>query len=89
MNKEDLNDVAQTLAEATGLFSVLQERLEDLIEISMTDKPEKDSQVAYEVIRSREAYQALDSSILDKLIDSRRLLEAGMKQGGDDDGQRA
>ncbi|MFD1483876.1 hypothetical protein ACFQ5J_01260 [Lacticaseibacillus baoqingensis] len=39
--------------------------------------------VLLEVTRSSGTCEALLSCMMDKIIDSRRLLEAGMKKGGD------
>ncbi|MFC2675197.1 MAG: hypothetical protein ACFN39_02030 [Lacticaseibacillus rhamnosus] len=89
MKNDDLNKINVILCDASGLCLVLKGMLYDLVEQIEPNTEQNRSLTAYEVLRSKDAYRALIDGVTDKIIDSRRLLEAGMKQGGDIDGRRA
>lgn len=89
MNKDDLNQLNVILTDASGFALALQDLLYDLIEnLDPADKQSR-AVTVYDVIRSRDTYRALITGIADKLIDSRRLLEAGMNEDGDNDAKRS
>lgn len=90
MKIDDLGEVNAVLAAATDIGLALSDKIKALYDLSSRGINKKnEGMVLYEVSRYSGTYEALLSCMMDKIIDSRRLLEAGMKQGGDDDGRRA
>lgn len=90
MDINDLGEVNAVLTEATNIGLALFDKIQALYDLSSRSINKKDEGlVLFEVTRSSGTYEALLSCMMDKIIDSRRLLEAGMKKGGDDDGRRA
>lgn len=91
MNNDDLvGSVDILLKEANGIGLALSDEMQDLFDLSLDGiSKQNEGLVIYEVTRSIGAYKALLDCMRDKINDSRQLLEAGMKQGGDPDADNA
>lgn len=90
MDINDLGEVNAVLTEATNIGLALSDKIQALYDLSSRGINKKDEGlVLLEVAQSSGTYETLLSCMMDKIIDSRRLLEADMKKGGDDDGRRA
>lgn len=90
MDINDLGEVNVILTDASNIGLALSDEIQALYDLSSRGINKKDEGlVLSEVTRSSGTYEALLSCMMDKIIDSRRLLEAGMKQGGDPDADNA
>lgn len=90
MDINDLGEVNLILTDASNIGLALSDKIQALYDLSSGGINKKDEgRVLLEVTRSSGTYEALLSCMMDKIIDSRRLLEAGMKQGGDPDADNA
>ncbi|WP_125580425.1 hypothetical protein [Lacticaseibacillus suibinensis] len=90
MDINDLGEVNAILTDASNIGLALSDKIQALYDLSSRGINKKDEGIVlFEVTRSSGTYEALLSCMMDKIIDSRRLLEAGMKQGGDPDADNA
>ncbi|WP_203663384.1 hypothetical protein [Lacticaseibacillus sp. 53-4] len=90
MDINDLGEVNAILTDASNIGLALYDKIQALYDLSSRGINKKDEGIVlFEVTRSSGTYEALLSCMMDKIIDSRRLLEAGMKQGGDPDADNA